>query len=267
MILENNLPNIIQLNDELKNIKQTNYMLKAIIDSIQDAVSVVDKYGKGILINRAYTEIVGLGLEDVLDKPATIDIVEGESVHMNVLKTGREIKNFPLKVGLNSTEVLISGSPIIIDGELKGSMAIARDVPEIKRITKKLKNMEEKIRNLESKYTFDNILGQSPSLENAKQLAKNVACTGATTFLRGRSGVGKELFAHAIHEASERKNNKLIRVNCASLTDSLISSELFGYEDGAFTGGKPGGKKGLFEEWDTKCKTKITSTKVPIRVK
>ena len=129
-------------------------------------------------------------------------------------------------------------------------MAIARNVSEIKKITEQLRTMEEKIRSLECKYSFDNILGKSISLENAKRLARNVASTDATAFLRGESGVGKELFAHAIHEESHRKNNRFIRVNCSALTDSLINSELFGYEDGAFTGGKSGGKKGLFEEAD-----------------
>lgn len=234
--------------EELEQIKEVNYMLEKIIDSIQDAVSVVDENGNTILVNKAYTKLVGLESSDVINKPATIDIVKGESVHMKVLETKQEIKNLPLKVGLNKVEVVISGSPIIIQGKLKGSMAIARDISEIKHLSERLKDMQQKIRNLESKYSFEDILGNSVQLNKAKQLAKNVSTTDATVLLTGESGVGKELFAHAIHEASNRKYNKFIRVNCSTLTDSLISSELFGYEDGSFTGGKPGGQKGLFEE-------------------
>lgn len=74
------------------------------------------------------------------------------------------------------------------------------------------------------------------------------AKTPATILLRGESGTGKELFAHAIHNESDRKYNKFIRVNCAALSENLLESELFGYEDGAFSGAKRGGKKGLFEE-------------------
>lgn len=239
---------IIQMEEEIKALKETNYMLEAIIESIQDAVSVSDIEGNITLVNKAYTEIIGFSAEEVINKPATLDIVKGESVHMNVLKNKKKVSNQRLEVGKNSTEVVISGTPIFINGELRGSMAIARDVSEIKEITKRLKKMEEKIRKLETKYNFHSILGKSSSLEQAKQLARNVSPTDATAFLIGESGVGKELFAHAIHEASERKNNKFIRVNCSALTDSLINSELFGYEDGAFTGGVPGGKKGLFEE-------------------
>ena len=250
MILLKDISNIVEMVNESIHINETNYMLEAIIDSIQDAVSVVDEKGNGILINKAYTHMVGLTPKDVINKPATIDIVKGESVHMKVLETGKKIKGLPLKVGLNKTDVIISGSPIIIDGKLRGSMAIARDISEIKMATKKLKVMEQRIRDLESKYSFDDILGNSAQLEEIKRLGKNVAATDATVLLRGESGVGKELFAHAIHEASNRKKNKFIRVNCSALTDSLISSELFGYEDGAFTGGKRGGQKGLFEEAD-----------------
>ena len=250
IILLKDISNIVEMVNESIHINETNYMLEAIIDSIQDAVSVVDEKGNGILINKAYTHMVGLTPKDVINKPATIDIVKGESVHMKVLETGKKIKGLPLKVGLNKTDVIISGSPIIIDGKLRGSMAIARDISEIKKATKKLKVMEQRIRDLESKYSFDDILGNSAQLEEIKRLGKNVAATDATVLLRGESGVGKELFAHAIHEASNRKKNKFIRVNCSALTDSLISSELFGYEDGAFTGGKRGGQKGLFEEAD-----------------
>lgn len=82
------------------------------------------------------------------------------------------------------------------------------------------------------------------ALEQAKLGAK----TPATILLRGESGTGKELFAHAIHNESDRKYNRFVRVNCAALSETLLESELFGYEEGAFSGARRGGKKGLFEE-------------------
>ena len=78
--------------------------------------------------------------------------------------------------------------------------------------------------------------------------ARQAARTRATVLLRGESGTGKELFAHAIHNDSDRKYHQFVRVNCAAISESLLESELFGYEEGAFTGARPGGKKGLFEE-------------------
>ena len=101
---------------------------------------------------------------------------------------------------------------------------------------------------MEAKYSFADIIGTSEEIKIAIEQANLAAKTPATILLRGESGTGKELFAHAIHDASDRKYNKFIRVNCAALSESILESELFGYEEGAFSGAKRGGKKGLFEE-------------------
>jgi len=104
------------------------------------------------------------------------------------------------------------------------------------------------IRNLEAKYTFDDIVGSSEILLNAVEKAKIAAETPATVIIRGESGTGKELFAHAIHNASNRRYAQFVRVNCAAISENLLESELFGYEEGAFTGASKGGKVGLFEK-------------------
>ena len=101
---------------------------------------------------------------------------------------------------------------------------------------------------MEARYTLDDIIGSSTEIKLAIEQAKVGAKTPATVLLRGESGTGKELFAHAIHNESDRKYKKFIRVNCAAIAESILESELFGYEDGAFSGAKSGGKKGLFEE-------------------
>lgn len=119
---------------------------------------------------------------------------------------------------------------------------------EIKMLTAELNRARQIIRTLEAKYTFDDIIGKSEQILVALEQAKLGAKTPATILLRGESGTGKELFAHAIHNESDRKYNKFIRVNCAALSENLLESELFGYEEGAFSGAKRGGKKGLFEE-------------------
>ncbi|SHM03269.1 PAS domain S-box-containing protein [Caldanaerovirga acetigignens] len=236
------------LAEEVTNLRELHGLLEAIINSTQDAISVVDAQGKGILVNKAYTRIVGLTKEDVIGKPATVDIAEGESVHYQVLKTGKPIKGVPMKVGPNKREVIVHAAPIIVEGRLKGSVAVIHDVSEIKKLTEELEYVKRRMRHLEAKYTFDDILGESRAIKEAIEAAKNAAKTNATVLLRGESGTGKELFAHAIHNSSERRHNQFIRVNCSALTDSLLGSELFGYADGAFTGAKRGGRKGLFEE-------------------
>ena len=223
-------------------------MLKAIIHSSNDAISVVDENGNGILINPAYTRITGLTEEDVLGKPATTDIYKGESMHFHVLKTKKPVRGVKMLVGPKKKEVAVNVAPIIVDGQLKGSVGIIHDMSEIRELTTELQRAKERIRTLEAKYNFDDIVGRSEEMLIATEQARIAAKTPATVLLRGESGTGKELFAHAIHNESGRKYNHFIRVNCAAISESLLESELFGYEEGAFSGAKRGGKKGYFEE-------------------
>ncbi|MCL6515793.1 sigma-54-dependent Fis family transcriptional regulator [Alicyclobacillus sp.] len=233
---------------EVTNLREVQTLLEAIIQSTQDAISVVDKDGRGLLINPAYTRLTGLRPEQVLNQPADVDIAEGESMHLRVLRTGQPVRNVPMKVGPMRREVLVDVAPILVGGELRGSVGVIHDVSEIKRLTEELERANKLIRTMQAKYTFDEIVGQSPAIALAVEQARRAAETPATVLLRGESGTGKELFAHAIHNASDRRYRPFVRVNCAALSDSLLESELFGYEEGAFTGARKGGKRGLFEE-------------------
>src|SRR5699024_7587750 len=238
----------INLAEEITDHKEIKTLLEAIIQSSDEAISVVDENGNGLLINPAYSRITGLKESDIIGKPATADISEGESMHMKVLQTRRPVRGARMKVGPNKKEVYVNVAPVIVDGIIKGSVGVLHDVTEIQSLTSELKRARQIIRNLEAKYTFDDIIGNSTEMKLALEQAKVGARTPATVLLRGNSGTGKELFAHAIHNESDRKHNKFIRVNCAAIAESLLESELFGYEEGAFSGAKLGGKKGLFEE-------------------
>jgi PAS domain S-box-containing protein len=233
---------------EVTNLREVQTMLEAVIQSTQDAISVVDQHGRGLLINAAYTRLTGLTPDQVLNKPADVDIAEGESMHMQVLQTRKPVKGVPMKVGPGRREVLVDVAPILVDGELRGSVGVIHDVSEIKRLTEELDKANKLIRTMQAKYTFAEIVGRSSAMLLAVDQARKAAQTPATVLLRGESGTGKELFAHAIHNESDRKYNPFVRVNCAALSETLLESELFGYEDGAFTGAKRGGKRGLFEE-------------------
>jgi PAS domain S-box-containing protein len=239
---------MVRLAGEITKLKEVQTMLEAIIQSSDEAISVVDENGNGILINRAYSRITGLTEEEVIGKPATADISEGESMHMKVLETRRPVRGVAMRVGPNKKEVVVNVAPIIVDGKLKGSVGVIHDMSEIQSLNRELKRARQIIRTLEAKYTFVDIIGQSEEMNIAVEQARLGAKTPATVLLRGESGTGKELFAHAIHNESDRKFNKFIRVNCAAITESLLESELFGYEEGAFSGAKRGGKRGFFEE-------------------
>lgn len=239
---------VVSLAEEITDLKEIQTMLEAIIQSSDDAISVVDEKGNGLLVNPAYTRITGLQMEDVIGQPASADISEGESMHLKALQTRKPVRGVNLKVGPANREVIVNVAPIIVDNKLKGSVGVIHDTTEIRSLMKELDRARSIIRTLESKYTFDDIIGLSSEMQLSLQQAKLAAQTLVTVLLRGESGTGKELFAHAIHSASERKYNKFVRVSCAALSEELLESELFGYEEGAIPGIKTGEKRGLFEE-------------------
>ncbi len=238
---------VLELGSQVTSLKEMTSMFKGIFDSTHDAISVVDQDGYGVLVNRAYTKVTGLTSADVMGKHCTIDIAEGESIHLKVLETGKPIMGERMLVGPNRREVVVDAAPIIINSQLKGSVAVIHDFTEIKRLTNELDQAKSIIRKLEAKYTFEDIIGEHTRIKDAISKAKIAAATPATVILRGESGTGKELFAHAIHNASDRKYSQFVKVNCASINENLLESELFGYEEGAFTGAAKGGRIGLFE--------------------
>ncbi|SDN40232.1 sigma-54 interaction domain-containing protein [Alkalicoccus daliensis] len=241
---------IVKMAEEVTNLKSIRTMLESIINSSDDAISVVNEKGIGLLINPAYTRLTGLSEKEVVGKPAATDISEGESIHMRVLQTKKPIRGARMKVGPLRRDVVVNAAPVIVDGKIKGSVGVVHDVSEMESLALELEQAKSIIRTLEAKYEFADIIGNSTEIKMAVEQAKVAAKTPAAILLRGESGTGKELFAHAVHNESKRKFNKFIRVNCASLTETLLESELFGYEEGAFSGAKRGGKKGLFEEAD-----------------
>lgn len=243
-----NITQTRHLEKMVADLRETGSLLEAILHATDDAITVVNEKGNGILINPAYTKLTGLTEADVLHKPASVAVTEGESMHLKVLKTGQLVRGVRLKVGPLKKEVLVNVAPVVVDGKLRGSVGVIHDVTEIMQLSEELASARKLIRHLQAKYTFDDIIGQSEPIQAAIALARHASDTPATVLLRGESGTGKELFAHAMHNASSRNRGPFVRVNCVAIVETLLESELFGYEEGAFTGALRGGKKGYFED-------------------
>ncbi|NJD57233.1 MAG: sigma-54-dependent transcriptional regulator [Nitrospirae bacterium] len=239
---------IKDLASTVSNLWNVRSLLEAVIESTADAISVADERGINIIVNPAYTRITGMPPEAVIGKHAAVDIAEGESMHMKVLKTGKPVKNVRMKVGPAKKDVIVNVAPIYVEGMIRGSVGVIHDISEIMTLNEELAHARKIIRQLKARYTWNDIIGKSPAITLAKEQARRAAETPATVLLRGESGTGKELFAHAIHNASSRKKGQFVRINCAALAQELLESELFGYEEGAFTGAMKGGRTGLFEE-------------------
>lgn len=157
-------------------------------------------------------------------------------------------KAYELMIRRSKKEVVSDSSKIYKNNNLIGTVVVYHDISEINRLKKELDKVNQRLRKVESKYTFKDIVGKNPKLLHTIKIAKGAALTPATIMIRGESGTGKEIFAHAIHNSSTRRHQKFVKVNCSSIPENLLESELFGYKDGAFTGAMRGGKKGLFQE-------------------
>lgn len=125
-------------------------------------------------------------------------------------------------------------------------MITLKDLTNIRKIDEEYKT-HKKHAAYTAKYTFKDIIHQSTAMANTVRIAKQLAQSESTILITGESGTGKELIAQSIHNASKRKSFPFVAINCAALSESLLESELFGYEEGAFTGAKKGGKQGIFE--------------------
>ncbi|WP_206458647.1 sigma-54 interaction domain-containing protein [Anaerovorax sp. IOR16] len=149
-------------------------------------------------------------------------------------------------INVNGVNLIVSITKIISHDEVKGSVVMLDSFLEVE-------NRQHKIRSKitgyghTASYTFDDILGESKVLEETKKIAMRMAKSDSSMILYGETGTGKELFAQSVHNYSNRAGYHFVAVNCSALPDNLLESELYGYEDGAFSGAKKGGKIGLFE--------------------
>ncbi|MGE5405096.1 MAG: sigma-54 interaction domain-containing protein, partial [Candidatus Saccharibacteria bacterium] len=153
--------------------------------------------------------------------------------------------------------VFVSRVPIWTEGRIVGAVAVCvyRYLDEaqgfadnVRKMGRELHYYKTQMRKLSgARYSFDAIVGSSSAIETAKENAGQLIKTKAPVLITGETGTGKELFAHAIHQAGPRRDRPFIRINCASIPENLVESELFGYDEGAFTGAKKGGKPGKFE--------------------
>jgi len=150
---------------------------------------------------------------------------------------------------INRRQYMISRTPLMAMGRRTGFCLTFESVEKIRESGNELSRKLMR-QGLFARYTFEDIISRSPAMEHSVSLAKKAAASDYTILITGESGTGKELFAQSIHNASPRRKKPFVAVNCAALPENLLESELFGYEEGAFTGARRGGKIGLFEQAD-----------------
>ena len=226
--------------------------VELVLNGVEGAI-IIDENGIIRIFTDHYARESDLCKEEVLGK--RVDEIFPHTRLLEVLNTGKAITADMWE--LNDKSRIVSRVPIMNEGEIIGALGInifrylneARGfATRIQKMSSELKYYKEEVKRIyEVKYSLGAIIGQSKEILEAKEMVQTIAPTNNPVLIYGETGTGKELFAHAVHQESARRDEPFVRVNCAGIPDNLIESELFGYEEGAFTGARKGGKPGKFE--------------------
>ncbi|WP_313233552.1 sigma-54 interaction domain-containing protein [Tissierella praeacuta] len=231
-------------------------LLNTVMEATNDAIVYVNKDGYIEMLSNPYAEFLGVDREVAIGKHVR-EVIENTRMDI-VIKTG--ISEIAQVQEIKGKKMIATRIPVFVNGKVIGAVGkvLFKDVDELNSLYMKINKIEKEL-NLykdefkkvnKAKYALDSIISISKSMENLKVLTKKAAKTNSNILILGESGTGKELFAHAIHNNSRRINSPFIKVNCAAIPYELLESELFGYEEGAFTGAKKGGKIGKFKAAD-----------------
>lgn len=215
---------------------------RLIIDFAYSGIIATDKDGKVTVFNPSAEKIMGIPRQNVLGHPVK-DVIPNTKL-MHILKSAKPEFNQLQSIG--DIQIVTNRLPIIINGEVMGAIASFQDTGTIQKAEETIRRrLYEK--GFLAKSSLNDILGSSDVIQEVKRKAYLYAKTDSIILIIGESGTGKELFAQGIHNSSLRSKHPFIAINCAALPENLLESELFGYEEGAFTGARKGGKAGLFE--------------------
>ncbi|MCT4631450.1 MAG: sigma 54-interacting transcriptional regulator [Firmicutes bacterium] len=224
-------------------------------DNIPVAIDFLDIEGNIIYINEAFSEFLQIPVDDMTGKLVTD--INPTSKFLQTLKekkadiavvhefpTGKKAICHRIPI-INNTGGLVGGIGMILFDEVKNVKEV---LEKYESLNKELNMYKKEIARMNhATYGLDDIIGKSMGIEECKKKVRKFSKVNFNVLITGESGVGKELFAHAIHRESERFDKAFVRVNCSAIPENLMESEFFGYEEGAFTGSKKGGSIGKFE--------------------
>ena len=231
-----------RVNQVRKQERRKAEQLKAMLNFTYDGVIALDRRGRITVFNKVAEELSGWSVENAINREVTEVIPKAGCQHL--LRTGRPELGAVLEIG--SVKVVANRVPIIVDGKIEGVVTTFQKLDVLQKIESNVRRkLSEK--GLSARFRFEDILGKSEPLQTTIRLAREYATIDSTILIHGRTGTGKEVFAHAIHNASRRRGEPFVAINCAALPESILESELFGYVEGAFTGARKSGKAGVFE--------------------
>lgn len=229
--------------------------LNRIFDPVPVPIILLNKHTEILMINQPFADYLGYSREEIMGK--RVDVVDTNTRFPYVFKSKKPEIYCKHKFS-NGHTALVHRIPVLDDnGEVAYGfgMVVFDDLRSLQEVLERNKLLEgklmiyqEELKNIRgAKYSWDTIIGNSLVMQHVKMMSSKAAKTDSNVLIIGESGTGKELFAHAIHNDSKRFDGPFVKINCAAIPKDLLESELFGYEEGAFTGAKKHGKVGKFE--------------------
>jgi transcriptional regulator with PAS, ATPase and Fis domain len=226
--------------------------LEAILENAYEGIVIVDKQGKIVKMNNAYRSFIGGKDEAEVEGKFVADVIENTRLH-EVVKSGIPERGEIQRI--EGQNMVVHRIPIWQNRRVVGAvgMLIFEGVSELYEILQRARVLSEERPSTEPTKQNETsverrLIGRSEALQSCKCFARKVARTKATVLLTGETGTGKELFARLIHQMSNQANGPFVAINCAAMPETLLEAELFGYEEGAFTGARRGGAVGKFEQ-------------------
>lgn len=226
----------------LAGLVSANHYLNSIIDCLEDGLLTVDLEGSILHFNQAAKRLFSVNL---LTPRSHLKTLFNPQIVSDILKVGHNVdevveREVHIETKKNKVQMVLRALPIDSEDGVKSIAIILRSFDEIGRIVNRLSPQDVG-------YTIHDFLGNSAAMCQIREKAKMVAESTSTVLIRGESGTGKEMLARSIHNLSPRQQGRFMAINCTAIPEALLESELFGYEDGAFTGARKGGKIGKFE--------------------
>ena len=246
-----------KISSELVSFKQLTMQLDAIIESSYDGLYITDGEANTLRVNQAYERISGLKREDLIGRNMRDLVQEGvldRSVTLEVLRLREPVTIMQDIAGYK--HVIVTGNPFFDkNGDISLVVTNVRDITDLNQLhleleeTRKISSRyQEELEELQKlKAASHELIAKSEAFRATLKQAVKVSQVDATVLITGESGVGKSLLARLIHKMSQRNDGPFIKISCGAIPENLMESELFGYEKGAFTGARTGGKAGLLE--------------------
>lgn len=228
--------------DFLKGLVYSYRYLKSIIDCLEEGLVTVDLNGKIMHYNKTAQQLLG---EVISSSNASLGLILGSKRAdeiISVVGNKQKVleKEMWIDAKLGKLHLMVYARPITTERGVQGIAISLNQFTTIRRLVNRYSSNE-------TNYTVEDILGISKPIQQLREKIKNIASSNSTVLIRGESGTGKELVARAIHNYGAWSQGPFVAINCSAIPESLLESELFGYEDGAFTGARKGGKMGKFE--------------------